>query len=146
MRLNLGTGQEPKKGWVNHDRTKHSPEIDIAHDLNVLPWPWPDDSAYHIHAVSVFEHLDIDLVQALDECWRIIRPEGELYIKIPVYTSPFIHDDPTHRWQWSDRIFDSFDPDTAYGQEHDYYTDRKWRIVKKDSNQRNCWVRLEPRK
>ncbi len=129
-RLNLGAGNRPIGGAVNHDRTKHRPEIDIAHDLNNLPWPWPDRSFDQIIAASVFEHLVPDLVQILGECWRILRPGGQLYMKLPHWQSDISYQDPTHRWRFSLQSFDQFDPDTQRGQEYGFYTPRKWRIVR----------------
>lgn len=128
--LNLGAGNRIISGEVvvNHDLTKHRPEITIAHDLNILPWPWADTSFDEIQLISVAEHLAITLVQTLDECWRILKPKGRLIIKYPLWTTPTAHDDPTHRWWWSERVLEVFDPDKKYGQDHPYYTQRKWKI------------------
>ena len=116
--LNLGAGNHIWKGAVNHD---HRPEIDIAHDLNVLPWPWPDESFDAIGASSVFEHLQINLVQALDECWRILRSKGTVRVKVPYWKHDNAYADPTHRWRYSLRSFDVFNPQTKLG-----HTQCKW--------------------
>ncbi len=128
--LNLGAGNRIIDGAVNHDRTAHRPEIAVVHDLNDLPWPWPDGAFKLIHASSVFEHLEIDLVQALDECWRILRPGGQLRLKVPHWQHDNAYADPTHRRPYSVRSLDVFDPDTKLGGELGFYTKRKWRIVK----------------
>ena len=147
--LNLGCGDDVRvsEEWINHDLTTHRPEIDVAWDLNVRPWPWEDCSFDEIEAVSVFEHLELTLIETLDECWRILKPAGQLHVKYPVFTSPFVHDDPTHRWYWSSSVFDFVDPDTKYGKTYRYYTRCHWRIIRKtcDEKQRNCWVTLTPR-
>ena len=127
--LQLGTGNDPIGNAVNHDRTKHRPEIDVVWDLNRLPWPWPDERFDHIVARAVLEHLAIDLVQSLNECWRILRPSGTLFVKLPYWDSDIAHQDPTHRWFFSLHSFDQFDPDTKRGREYAFYTPRKWRIV-----------------
>ncbi len=127
--LNLGAGNHIWKGAVNHDLRKHRAEIDVAHDLNDVPWPWGDDSFDQIGASSVFEHLIIDLVTALDECWRILRPAGTLRVKVPYWNHDNAYADPTHRWQYSLRAFNVFDPRTKLGKELNFYTDRKWRVV-----------------
>ena len=128
--LNLGCGDRPMPGAVNHDRIKHRPEIDVAHDLNVLPWPWPDDAFDLVVARAVFEHLDIDLVKSLDECWRILRRGGQVGLKLPYFGAENSYVDPTHRWFFALGSFDQFDPDTERGKAYGFYTDRKWRIVK----------------
>jgi len=128
--LNLGAGNHIWPGAVNHDRSKHRPEIEAVHDLNVLPWTWPDNSFDQIAASSVFEHLHIDLVQALNECWRILRPQGTLRVKVPHWQHDNAYADPTHRWRFSLRSFDVFVLDTKLGKELNFYTPHKWRFVK----------------
>jgi len=128
--LNLGCGDRVMTGDViNHDLTKHRPEIDVTHDLNILPWPWPDNSFDEVQLISVAEHLKLNLIETLNECWRIIKPGGSLVLKYPVFTSINIHDDPTHRWYWSEKAIDFVDPATRYGQTNGYYTKYKWTIV-----------------
>ncbi len=128
-KLNLGAGNAPVAGAVNHDRVKHRPEIDVQWDLNRLPWPWPDNSFDLIMASAVLEHLDIDLVRAVDECWRILAPGGQLYLKLPHWQSDISWHDPTHRWRYTMHSCDIFDPDTTYGHDYSFYTNRKWRII-----------------
>lgn len=128
--LNLGTGKKPIEGAVNHDRRKHSAWIDCAHDLNVLPWPWPDESFDLIAARAVFEHLRINLLESVGECWRILRPGGRLYIKLPYWRSSVSWYDPTHYWKYELETLHIFDPDTQYGAQYDFYMDRKWKIIK----------------
>ena len=129
--LNLGCGQRPIKAGegqevVNHDLRRHRPEVNVAHDLNLLPWPWPDDSFEVVLASSVFEHLEIDLVRAMDECWRILRPGGCLRVKLPHWQHDNAWADPTHRWRYTSRSLDVFVPETKLGQELAFYTARKW--------------------
>jgi len=128
--LNLGAGNHIWKGAVNHDLRKHRPEIDVAHDLNIVPWPWEDNSFDLIGASSVFEHLKINLVQTLDECWRILRTEGCLRLKLPYWRHDNAYADPTHRWHFSPRVLDVFIPASKLGTELGFYTERKWRFVK----------------
>ena len=144
--LNIGAGNRIRKPpWCNHDLHKHRPEIDFVWDLNKTPWPWSANGVAQIDATSVFEHLTITLIEALDECWRILAPNGALHLKFPVHTGPFTHDDPTHRWFWSEKVVDYVDVTTKYGAEHPYYTKRKWTIRSKSTEGgRNCWVHMVP--
>lgn len=143
--LNLGCGDKPLEGAVNHDICKHRPEVDIVWDLNKTPWPWKDNEFDQVSSRSVFEHLEIDLITVLDECWRILKPEGTLHLKFPVFTSPTIHDDPTHRWHWSMKVLDFVIPTTRYGKHYPFYTTRKWTLVtrKLDNKKRNCYAVLQ---
>ena len=129
MILNLGAGRRLIEGATNHDLVKHSPGIDVAHDLNVTPWPWGDDSFDEIQAISVFEHLKLTLIESCDECHRILKPGGLLIVKYPLASGLTAYADPTHRWQWGEGVTDYVDPRTRAGREYDYYTPRKWEIV-----------------
>jgi len=129
--LNLGCGRKPIAGAVNHDRVAHADYVDVAHNLNRLPWPWDDNSFDKIAAIAVLEHLDIDLVTALNECHRILRPGGLLVVKLPLWNSERSYDDPTHRWRFSLRSLDQFCPETERGQMYGFYTERKWKYVKR---------------
>lgn len=147
--LNIGAGNRIVAGAVNHDRVRHRPEIDVAHDLNLLLWPWPDETFDKIIARAVLEHLDIDLVTSLNECWRILKPGGIVYLKLPYWDSDLAHQDPTHRWFFSMKSFDQFDPDLLRGREYGFYTDRHWRIVKgpkMNSARSSIHVTMEVRK
>lgn len=148
-KLNLGCGKNIRDPdvWINHDINHHDNAIMAVHDLNITPWPWEDNSFEEIAALSVFEHLRLTLIESLNECWRIICPQGVLALKYPLFTSPHIHDDPTHIWFWSDKVLEFVDPDYAYGKKCDYYTEFKWRILERytDSEQKKCWATLRKR-
>lgn len=142
--VNLGAGERVLgSGWINHDLFKHRVEIDIAWDLNVLPWPWKDNELDHISAVSVLEHLKLSLIESLDECWRVLKSHSTLYVKFPLATGPFTYHDPTHRWFWTAQVVDFVDPSTVYGKRYSYYTKRKWKILDRTESARNCWVSME---
>ena len=53
LRLNLGCGMNHIEGFLNVDRFG---EPDLRHDLEVFPWPWPDDSVCEIMLEHVLEH------------------------------------------------------------------------------------------
>ncbi len=127
--LNLGAGNQIIAGAVNHDLRKHRPEIEVVWDLNDLPWPWEDDSFDLIVACAVFEHLRNTLIETVNECWRILRPGGVLYMKLPYWDSDMSYRDPTHYWRFSLRACDIFDPATKYGHDYMFYPVTKWQII-----------------
>jgi len=130
--LNLGAGNKLVKGAVNHDLYRHRPEIDVAHDLNILPWPWEDESFDLIVACAVLEHLWINLIESVNECWRILRPGGVLHMKLPYWNHANSYRDPTHYWQFDLGTCDLFDPDTKYGRNYKFYHQlHQWRIIKR---------------
>lgn len=78
--LNIGCGRSEKQdGWTGVDAYG---DPDILHDLNVLPWPFDDNSVDKIFARHVFEHLE-NWWGAFSECGRILKPKGELEIRVP---------------------------------------------------------------
>lgn len=138
--LNLGCGNrilasDAARLFINHDRIKHRAEIDVTHDLNVLPWPWGNETFDHVLAWSCLEHLTIDLLESIGEVWRILRVGGEADVKLPYWNSEQAHDDPTHRWFCTVRTFDQCDPRTQRGQAYAYYTPYKFRVLSATMNQ-----------
>lgn len=129
--LNVGAGNKIVPGAVNHDRIQHRPEIDVAWDLNELPWPWEDNRFDFIAACAVLEHLRITLVDSMNECWRILRPGGHLHVKVPYWHHENSYQDPTHYWRYTLGTFDLFDPSTKYGHDYAFYTGRKWMLVRR---------------
>ena len=128
-RLNLGAGNRIIKGAVNHDLYYHRDEIDIAWDLNAMPWPWADDMFDEVIALSVLEHLRCSLAESINEVWRITAPDGIARIKLPYWDSEISHNDPTHLHFAGTGIFDQFDQATKRGQEYAFYGLSPWRII-----------------
>jgi hypothetical protein len=74
---------------------------DVLHDLNVVPWPFENESFNEIHAYEVFEHLGKqgDFKSFFDhfyECWRLLKPLGVLCGTVPALNSRWLWGDPGH--------------------------------------------------
>lgn len=96
MRLNLGSGSQPRvPGFVNVDLVALD-QVDVVHDLDVHPWPWDDASVKAIVAQDVFEHL-ADPIGFMVECHRVLESGGELLMKVPHWQHQDAYTDPTHR-------------------------------------------------
>lgn len=108
MRLELGCGKAPTPGYVHHDRRRHSAHVDVAHDLEVLPWPWTDGSCSAILGLDVFEHLHLMPEQWLRECHRILMAGGLLRLRVPIFGTPWHLIDPTHVRGFHPLNFDYF--------------------------------------
>jgi predicted SAM-dependent methyltransferase len=81
LRLHLGSGSQPKKGWVN---------IDLAGDPVDLAWnlargiPFADGSVDAIFHEHLLEHIPLTAgVGLMDECFRVLKPGGILRIGVP---------------------------------------------------------------
>ena len=56
MKLNLGCGNDIKKGWLNLDVAAIE-GVDIVHDLSVLPLPLESDTFSEVMCQDILEHL-----------------------------------------------------------------------------------------
>lgn len=91
--LNLGSGHYALAGYVNLDRDLAS-RPDVICDLDRFPYPLKGGCFDRIHASHVLEHLDHPLA-AMAEAHRLLRPGGELHVKVPHFSRGFTH--PDHR-------------------------------------------------
>lgn len=136
MKLQLGCGHKPlppEEGWVNHDIARHSPHVDVAFDLRILPWPLDEKKQLfsEIRAVDVFEHIPVDLgIAFFDECWRLLEPDGILFLRVPEFGSRYHLGDLTHVRGFRPYSFDLLDPSTSTGK-NNFYTDKRWKILQK---------------
>lgn len=83
--LNLGCGWRKHGEGINVDGFMAC-EPDVLWDLNKFPYPWDDNSVDEIYAYHIFEHLT-DWWGAFAECARILKPNGQLEIRVPDATS-----------------------------------------------------------
>lgn len=147
LRINLGAGTDQTPGYMNVDLLD-LPGIDVVHNLMDFPYPFEDESATHIKAVDVIEHLDnyayincgldVDLSKPLiakptiiafvEECHRILKSGGELFIQAPGYRAEFAWQDPTHVRPFHPRTFDLFDPESEYGKTNGYYSKAHFKV------------------
>ena len=109
--LELGSGSTPLQGAVHHDRIKHSKWIDVAWDLEVVPWPCENKEWDKIYAIDVFEHLNVEIVDWLSECHRILKVGGKLILRLPAWDNELSYRDPTHKKVFHHETFDYFDPE-----------------------------------
>jgi len=128
MILNLGCGNVFMPKAINHDLWIHGSWVDVAHDLNVYPWPWPDNRFALVYAIDLIEHLD-SFIGFFDECWRILTPGGRVAVRTPRWDSMNTYIDPTHKRGYHAESFDYLDPSTEWGSRYGMYTTRKWKKV-----------------
>jgi hypothetical protein len=82
--------------YVNVDRFG---EPDVRHDLEVVPWPWPDDSVGEVVMNHVLEHLGRDTdtyLGVMKELYRVCRDGATIQIIVPHHRHDYFSNDPTH--------------------------------------------------
>ncbi|MEK7118022.1 MAG: methyltransferase domain-containing protein [Patescibacteria group bacterium] len=93
-KLNCGCGEDKKAGYINLDRSSGAAP-DVVHDLNMFPYPFPDNSFELIEAFHVLEHLDRPF-DAMKEFYRLLEPGGTLHVKVPHFSRGFTHAEHAH--------------------------------------------------
>jgi SAM-dependent methyltransferase len=119
--LNLGCGNKHLPHAVNLDITSAT-SPDIVHDLNVRPWPFPDNHFNEVHMMDVLEHLD-DVLATVQELHRVCTAGAIVKIVVPHFSSANAFTDPTHCHYFGYFSFDYFTGE----HEHSYYTSCRFR-------------------
>lgn len=111
---------------------------DILWDVE-LGIPLPDDSCLNIYSSHTFEHLG-DFIGVMNECWRVLKKGGELYVVVPHRDNEKAYV-PSHvRWfdKWSWDFFQY--PSYAEG-----YQSKVWKVTELITNERkDMHVKLTP--
>ncbi len=97
--LDLGCGMNKEAGAVGVDRSSET-LADVIHDLDRLPYPFPNSSFDRIISRDILEHLT-DVLAVMGELYRIARPGALIEIRIPHFSSCLAYTDPTHRRAFS---------------------------------------------
>lgn len=128
MKLNVGCGKDVREGYINLDAVKHE-GVDVAWDLNKFPYPFEDSSMDEIIAKAILEHVN-DAKQTIEELWRIAKPNANIYVEVPHFTSPTMWQDLTHVRPFGRYSFD-------------YYSTKKSDSKSLNSTPDGCPVKFE---
>ena len=140
--IDLGCGRRPVPGCIHVDFTKHSDCVDVVHDLNVRPWPFESGYADKIYAIDVLEHL-VDFVPSLEECHRILKVGGQLYLQVPFAGNLMGIRDPTHRWHLTPNSLDYFIVGTDMEINYGFYSPMRWSVLSYQDMRDNLYWELQ---
>ncbi len=140
IRLDIGCGaNKQSSAWVGMDK-RELPGVDIVHDVNIHPWPLPDNCVMIAVASHLVEHIPPVMInesgtyfpffEFMNEVWRVMLPDGEFAIAVPHGASPGFLQDPTHcnpcnEATWA--YFDPLEPNTG-GMLYKIYKPKPWKI------------------
>ncbi len=130
IKLDIGGGENPQPGFVNID-IRPSDKVQIVHDLEVFPWPLPDECVSFAVSSHVLEHINphkFVFVNFMNEVWRILKPGGRFAIAVPYAGSPGYWQDPTHVNPINETTFHYFDPLSTTGL-YGIYRPKPWKVV-----------------
>ena len=109
--LELGCGNTKERGAYGVDMNPRS-MADLVHNLDVFPYPIPDNTFGRIVCQDVLEHVG-DFVTTMEEIWRIAKPGAKIEVSGPFMISVNFYSDPTHKRAFTSSSFDYFIPGTS---------------------------------
>ena len=134
IQLDIACGANKQPGYVGLD-IQPLPGVDIVHDLNVHPWPLPDECAIRAFASHIVEHIPkvaldggktrFPFIEFMDEVWRVLKPGGEFAIACPHGSSQGFLQDPTHASGLNEMTWAYFDPEHPF---YGFYKPKPWRV------------------
>lgn len=112
LKLDIGCGSNKMDDHIGMDFLD-VPEVDILWDMRELPWPFPDKTFSLLSASHVLEHIPREngvFIKVMNECWRILKDNGQFRIAVPYGGSTMYFADPTHINPIVPQTFHYFDP------------------------------------
>jgi SAM-dependent methyltransferase len=100
-KLNLGCGKKYLEGWINLDISdtdiyKSKVRVDMTHDLDKFPYPFPDNSFDVVLLDNVLEHLEKPS-RVMEELERICKNNAVIKVVCPHFSGYKAFTDPTHK-------------------------------------------------
>lgn len=125
--LDVGCGQTPQQGYVGMDKRK-LPGVDIVHDCERVPWPIESGSVNVVLMSHLIEHINPQKnIPVMDECYRVLSPDGLLIMATPYAGSFRFWQDPTHCNGWNEATVHYFIKGSGL---YDIYKPKPWKLEK----------------
>lgn len=102
-KLNLGCGEDYRKGWLNVDSRKNV-KVDLIYDLDKLPYPFKKNQFDEILMSHVLEHVG-DPIKTLKEVVGISKNNAIIIIKVPHAFSYANVTDLQHKTNFTENSF-----------------------------------------
>lgn len=147
VKLDVGCGRNKQPGCIGMDYMPLK-GVDIVHDIQKFPWPIPSHICTMVVLSHVWEHVEPKFRSRLmDELWRVMRHDGQLFLSAPYAGTFLAHAHPEHYLCPNEATFTFYDPNFPLYYSGSYGLRRPWRIVRQDFNVTGCMeVLMEPYK
>lgn len=141
-KLNLGCGPDFRDDWENIDLWDYDPRVVVV-DLEKATLPYKDSSIDEVRATHVLEHV-WNYAELLNECHRVLKKDGFIYIEVPQFPSSDAVKDPTHVRFFVPETFWYFSKYLSEGL-FKMYKFKQWRIVELSSSYDNQQISVTMR-
>ncbi|MGC3972592.1 MAG: class I SAM-dependent methyltransferase [Pirellulales bacterium] len=121
--LDLGCGTAKTAGAIGLDVVPLA-GVDLIGDLSERPYPFASDTFDAIYLNDVIEHLP-NTIKTMEELYRILKPEGRVFIRVVNWNSRCAAMDPTHVGYYTEHTFDFFGKRVG----RSYYTRARFDVV-----------------
>ena len=98
MKLNMGCGFNKRDGFLNVDLAPEC-QPDLVYDLELLPWPWEDNSVDEVVFNHSLEHMGQSsrlFLAMIKELYRVCKDNARVLINVPHPRHDDFINDPTH--------------------------------------------------
>lgn len=136
VRLDLGCGNNKQNGYVGVDIFSGR-EVDVVANLEIPPLPFLTSSVDEVYVSHFLEHTE-NPNAVIEDIHRILAPHGRLVIKVPQFSN-YKGFQQFHKRFFGYTAFDVYDPTTASGQKWNYYSNARFRIVRKELRVFTTW-------
>jgi len=127
VRLDIGCGENCQPGFIGLDK-RPLPGVKVIHDLEVFPYPFPNDCCIAVVGSHIIEHINpanFGMIRLMDELWRVMKPGGKLAFSYPYAGSSYYWQDPTHINGCNQATWQYFDPEKPL---YAVYKPKPWKI------------------
>lgn len=145
LKLDLGGAVQNNVEHKEYLTVDINPKADVVLDFEDknLRFPFGDNSVDEIRAFHILEHIH-NIFGLMNECHRVLKPTGSMYIVVPKFPEGSATVDPTHIRMMVPEQFHYFNRKFAYM----LYTDRFWfmdlsEAIKLNNAMRDVYFRIE---
>jgi SAM-dependent methyltransferase len=105
--LDIGCGKAKYPNSIGLDYDKYS-DADIVYDCNKTPYPFKKNHFDVVIMNGALEHLS-DTVKVMKEVYRILKPDGRVFVRVPHFSSIATWGSPDHERGFALNTFHCFD-------------------------------------